>query len=70
MSKVNNDFNAWAKTQFKTNQELAEDFTKITKIVVSAESIRTWRIHGTPRLHLRPLIEKFTDGKVKAWQWF
>lgn len=63
-------FDAWCKSLYLTNPQIAELIADAACERVLAESVRLWRKGSVkPSLRLRPVIEKVSKKKVPANNW-
>lgn len=63
-------FDAWCKSLYMPNADIAALISGACGDNVSAESVRLWRNGDVkPRLRLRPVIEKLSKNKVPADSW-
>lgn len=63
-------FDAWCRSLYLTNPEIADLIGDAAGERVLAESVRLWRKGSVkPSLRLRPVIEKVSKNKVPAINW-
>jgi len=67
--KANEQFDKWVHDQWKTNAQIAKLLSEQTGLDIKHQHIRYWRKIGTPRINMRPHLEKLTGGKIKAEMW-